>query len=130
MTEEKDRARFKKGDNVVYTSNSGIADVAVILKVHFEDDPPFYTISFTERGVEKQTDEKNLTYLPLFDDDEDEDKEDVDPLPVATPGPVSFSIDKSISRCQFGMFHLGVGLGFVAAIGGLLVLTFSKNRRS
>lgn len=123
-----DRAAFKKGDDVVYTSNNGSTDVAVILKVHYEDDPPFYTIHITDRDVEKQTDEKNLTFLPLFDDDEDDDEDDdLSPPPPNTKPPTSPSTackTESLAS-KIGGYSLGI-VGFAAV--GMLFIVFSRRR--
>ena len=127
MSERKTRAAFCKGDNVVYTSNSGASNIGVILKVHFEDDPPFYTIHITETGIEKQTDEKNLVYLPLFDDNEDEDHDSLSP-PAVTPATVEPPTSQAVAKPHtFGLVSLGV-VG--VAMMGLLLLgatSYSKN---
>jgi len=140
MADSKDRAAFKKGDNVVYTSNTGSADVAVVLKVHYEDDPPFYTIYFADRDVEKQTDEKNLTYLPLYDDGEEEDDDDDDDDDLSppqtqtqtTPAPQKGRRASSSSACitkptQPGVLSWQWGVAGIA-VAGVLFLAFTRKK--
>jgi hypothetical protein len=125
MAELQKCSAFQKGDSVVYTSNSGAANIAVILKVHYEDDPPFYTIHIAETDIEKQTDEKNLTYLPIYEDDEDEE-DDLSPPPA--PRSVGGGKKGTVTKSQqfFGIGLLSLGVVGVAAMG-LLMMTYSKN---
>uniref|UniRef100_A0A7S2PP83 Arf-GAP domain-containing protein n=1 Tax=Skeletonema marinoi TaxID=267567 RepID=A0A7S2PP83_9STRA len=52
-------SKFKEGQQVVYTNSQGSV-VAVIQKVHFDDElEPFYTIN--QNGREKQTDDAHLS---------------------------------------------------------------------
>lgn len=138
MTEAKMRAAFREGDSVVYTSNSGASNIAVILKVHFEDNPPFYTIHITETDIEKQTDEKNLVYLPLYDDDDDEDEDKNVPPPASSAATSdrphgshasSASSDKGTTMAKqpaFGLLSLGA-MGGVVVLGLVILVTFSKH---
>lgn len=115
------RAAFSEGDNVVYTSNTGAANVAVVLKVHFEDDPPFYTIHILETDVEKQTDEKNLMYLPLLEDEDEDDEVSppAAPKPVAKPAP---------TPSAFGSLSLGsLGAVGIAVLGLFMLGVYAKN---
>jgi hypothetical protein len=64
-------AEFEKGDQILYTSNSGEIELGVILNIHYDDSPPYYTIRLLRNNHEKVTDEKNLTLLS-HEDQEDE----------------------------------------------------------
>ena len=130
-------AAFKKGDMVVYTSNTGVPDVAVVIKVHYEDNPPFYTIHLTDRDVEKQTDEKNLTYLPLNDnEEEDDDDEDDDLNPPSSSSSSTLRKSNSVSprrrsasTTELATSHqIGlISLGTVGIAIGLYAIYLWKN---
>ena len=45
---------YKKGDNVLYINkNTGKTEKAKIIKVHYDDNPPYYTIKFTDSDGNK-----------------------------------------------------------------------------
>ena len=69
---------FESGDIVMYTSNSGDIDVATVVRIHFDDDPPYYTIRLERSNIEKQTDACNLT--TLFEDNSEEKNTDRKPV--------------------------------------------------
>ena len=125
MAESKQKSAFQKGDSVVYTSNSGATNVAVILKVHFEDDPPFYTIHITETGIEKQTDEKNLIFLPLIEEEEEDGEDDLSPPPAPRPARRDKGAVARPNQWLVGGL-LSLGAAGVAALG-MLLLTYSKH---
>lgn len=62
---------FEKGDQILYTSNTGEIELGVVINVHYDDHPPYYTIKLSRNNKDKVTDGKNLTLL-----EEDEDAED------------------------------------------------------
>ena len=64
-------AEFEKGDQVLYTSNSGVIELGVILNIHYDDTPPYYTIRLLRTNHEKVTDAKNLTLLSQEDQEEE-----------------------------------------------------------
>lgn len=64
-------AEFEKGDQVLYTSNSGVIELGVILNIHYDDTPPYYTIKLLRTNHEKVTDAKNLTLLSQEDQEEE-----------------------------------------------------------
>jgi hypothetical protein len=50
---------IRENDTVLYrSSNGGATQQAVVVKVHADDEAPYYTISLN--GTEKQTDAKHL----------------------------------------------------------------------
>ena len=53
--------KFDKGALVCYTAGAGTKHRATILKVHYEDIEPYYTILMEETGRERQTDKHHLS---------------------------------------------------------------------
>ena len=64
-------AKYEKGDNVMYISNNGDIEIGVVVNVHFDDNPPYYTIKLNRTGGEKVTDENNLTILEEEEEEEE-----------------------------------------------------------
>jgi hypothetical protein len=64
---------FEKGDQILYTSNSGEIELGVILNIHYDDTPPYYTIKLARNNNEKVTDAKNLTLLSHEEEEGDEE---------------------------------------------------------
>jgi hypothetical protein len=66
-------AKYEKGDHVMYTSNMGEIDIGIVINIHYDDTPPYYTIRLQRTGAEKVTDEKNLTLM-----EEEEEREEIE----------------------------------------------------
>ena len=53
-------AAYAVGDQVVHTSSEGVQTRGTVIKVHYDDNPPYYSVKLTN-GKEKNTDHTCLT---------------------------------------------------------------------
>jgi hypothetical protein len=142
MTDTSTQLQFESGDIVMYTSNSGDIEVATVVRTHFDDDPPYYTIRLDRSNKEKQTDARNLT--PLFEDevyDADKGSEEISDdtvtgkserkrCPLTTMRPVFTAVYSllftSFPRASELVFFLGVSHYFVPAMFDSLLVARRK----
>lgn len=109
----------------MYTSNSGDIEVATVVRAHFDDDPPYYTIRLERSSIEKQTDSCNLT--SLFEGESDgESKEEVleddkRRCPLTTMQPLFVAMYSAILTNFPPQLTWGSGLVFVLGISHYIV---------
>ncbi len=70
--------KFTKGEEVFYHKSVDEKVLAKIVKIHYDDDEPYYTIRLQD-GSEKQTIYSRLKKIPIFEQMDEDDRKKLNP---------------------------------------------------
>ena len=92
------KAVYNKGDIMMYVDGN----LCEIIEIHYDDDPPYYTVQFGRGGRERQTQQEKLR--PALSQEMSQWQSSVDDKPpVATGIPISTPLSNSIASTKPSM---------------------------